>query len=153
MTTGEPLNPANATGRANHGKWSALTRRVAYRTGVSSVDALADLANDTQVPPINLRDSRLAYDNQQVAFLRLVSGATAATVQLWINVFDVVAGSTPAGDETDWAFIEEVSITRNTMHKFSGESGGTGIPAGTLKILVTSLTGGNLDIHEQHTKG
>ncbi len=155
MTVGAPVRPGSATGRSTQSTWTGLTRRVAYRSAVANgaVDVEADLADDVKVPPIDLTKSRLGFNNQIIAFLRLLTGATSVTVQLWVNVLDVVAGAVPADDETDWAFVEEVTVTRNTLFKFVTGDGGTGLVAGTYKMLVTVVAtgGGTLDIHMQHT--
>lgn len=155
MTVGEPLDPANATGRKNQGKWGALTRRVAYRIGLTAIDPIGDLADDAKIPPIDLKASRLGPNNEIAAFIRLLGGASTVTIELFVNVLDVVKGSTPAGDETDFALIESVTVTVNTMFKFSGGAGGAGIPPGTYKLRISAITagGGSVEIHEQHTLG
>jgi len=145
----------NALGRAAQYAWNGLTPRIAYRTAVAAVDVAADLADDDQVPPINMKSSKQAQNGAIFAFLRLFTAATSVTIQLWVNVLDVVSGSTPAEDETDWCLVESATSVGNGLVRLDGANH-MGLPAGTYKILVTEILDGQagtgtVDIHKQDT--
>jgi len=141
----------NAQGRSVQYSRNALTARVAYRGSLAAVDVEADLANDVKVPPINLLGSKQAQANTIFVFMRLLGAMATATLELWVNTLDVVAGSTPAGDETDWCLADTVTKTKNSVVRFDGENN-RGLPAGTYKILFTATHGGGtLELHLQDT--
>jgi hypothetical protein len=139
-----------------------VTPRKLYRSGVVQE---ADDPTSGAVPILDTRYKDQNYDqnvhafygrNAQIsvaAFLR--DSATAATLKLYM-LADVEisearspaeassSSSSSSSGETEWVLVETKSITENLLWVIKD------IPPAQYKILVTSLTGGTVEMRTSH---
>lgn len=150
---------SNATGRANHGTWNALTKRQVYRDSLTAADA-ADVSLITE--SIDLRASRLAHSNRIYIFVELIGGASSVTLELHINGFDPVPlkkdGTGPLTTlpaAADQFFLADAlgTFTVNTLIRIP--TGSADAVSGTYKVRVSAITpgGGSVRLTETHTIG
>jgi hypothetical protein len=142
-----------------------VTPRKVYRSEVAAADS--DDPTSGAVPILDTRFKDMNYNvvthsfygrNAQIdAAVFLRKGASAATLKLYLlaevelqearpatDPSSSSSSSSSSGGETEWVLVETKSVSANLLWVIQN------IPPGRYKILVTSLTGGEVEIRTQH---
>jgi hypothetical protein len=108
-----------------------LTNSIEYRTGIVAADAsVAAFTED-----ISFYSSHYGYDNQLIVWVDCSNQACVWSVELWMQ--------NPATSE--WHYYVTTNGNGNSVYTVRY------LPATKVKLLVSAMTVGTIDIYESHS--